>query len=248
PRRRLVDTQELLPALTYAPMLGRRLWFHPRTAPVRGWILQQMAKIALAARLDRTAVMIVDSDVELIRPVTEDLFLREGRARLYSKPGVAQLSTHFPWHRTASRLLGLPVRRYLGSDHIAQIIIWSPQVVRALIAHLEDDSGGEWYLRIGRNLQFSEYILYGAFCELIPGEHQTLIFADSQDYCHTIWTPEEYATYSDGYAFGRAARSHHVGMCIQSNLGLAPAERAAFRDAALAGLPSVRAAPEVEAM
>ena len=43
--------------------------------PVRGWILQQVLKLAAAAAFEDDAVVLVDSDIEFIRPFTPKTFL-----------------------------------------------------------------------------------------------------------------------------------------------------------------------------
>ncbi len=237
-RRHLIAKEDILPRLWPTTILGRRFWLNPRTMPVRGWVLQQLAKLAHVAQLDVQAAMIVDSDVELVRTLSPDDFVRDGRVRMYARRGAAQLPTHYPWHRTAARLLDLPARDYFGADYITQIVLWSPEVVRALIQRIAGGWGAEWYLRVARRLQLSEYILYGVFAEHVQGPHQDLLYTDDTEFCHTLWTPEDLQRYRSGYDFGRAAAAHDVAFCIQSNLGLTEDERAAFRTAALAGLRS----------
>src|SRR5712671_3192335 len=54
--------------------------------PVRGWILQQVIKLAAVAASEDDAVLVVDSDVEFIRPFTAEMFVRDGKVRFYRKP------------------------------------------------------------------------------------------------------------------------------------------------------------------
>ena len=46
--------------------------------PVRGWILQQVLKLAAVAAFHDDAVVLVDSDIEFIRPFTPETFVRQG--------------------------------------------------------------------------------------------------------------------------------------------------------------------------
>src|SRR3954454_13419078 len=75
--------------------------------PVRGWILQQVIKLAaVAACEEEDVVLVVDSDIEFLRPFTVDTFASNGVVRFYRKPGAIdkQLPRHMIWHR-AARLL-----------------------------------------------------------------------------------------------------------------------------------------------
>ena len=78
--------------------------------PVRGWIRQQITKLAAAAASDAEAVVIVDSDVSLVRPVASDTFVRDGVVRFYRLPeGITpDMRRHRRWVEIAAGLLDLP--------------------------------------------------------------------------------------------------------------------------------------------
>ena len=82
---------------------GSRPW-----PPIRGWVMQQAAKIAVTAMLDADIVLIADSDVILVRPVDSESFTIDGRRSLYRMEGAvhAGLQRHVRWHRVARELLG----------------------------------------------------------------------------------------------------------------------------------------------
>ena len=77
---------------------------------MRGWILQQVVKLAAIAASEDDVVLLVDSDIEFIRPFTAEMFVRNGMVRFFSKPDQIdkRLSRHMTWHRVARALLGLP--------------------------------------------------------------------------------------------------------------------------------------------
>ena len=81
----------------------RRPW-----PPIRGWILQQVVKLAAAGALDADVVLAVDSDVCFVQHVTVDLFRSRGAVRLYRNVGAVHhdMPQHIGWHATARRLLG----------------------------------------------------------------------------------------------------------------------------------------------
>lgn len=221
-RRRIVVTEDLLPELRQVTFRGRRFWLNPRTLPVRGWILQQLAKIAHVATLEAEAAIIIDSDAEFIRPIQRDMILRDGRVRLFRTPTAEQPKTHARWHRVASRLLGvdMPAQRHFGADYIAAVVPWSPAVVRALIDRLRKRNVCPWHLLLGRQISFSEYVLYGIFAEKAEGAHRKLLVADPTDLSVSIWNPDDLAASANKEAFVARLKPHHVAVHLQSNLGL----------------------------
>src|SRR5262245_45571805 len=108
-RRRLITQEELLPGwLRRIPLPGptlrrvfrlprRNIYFTPRPRIVRGWIVQQLMKLRAAATATSDIVLHADSDMAFIRPLKLDLIVRQGRARLYRKPGVGPDPRHRPW-------------------------------------------------------------------------------------------------------------------------------------------------------
>ncbi|MEJ2228948.1 MAG: DUF6492 family protein, partial [Alphaproteobacteria bacterium] len=74
--------------------------------PVRGWIQQQVIKLAAIAASEEDVVLVVDSDVEFIRSFNAEMFIRDGVMRFFR--GSAQidekLPRHMAWHRGARKL------------------------------------------------------------------------------------------------------------------------------------------------
>ena len=96
--------------------------------PVRGWILQQVVKLAAVAASEDDVVVVVDSDIEFVRPFTAETFVNDGRVRFYRKPGGVdeRLPRHVIWHRVARSLLGLPPAEPPYPDYIASLLAWDP--------------------------------------------------------------------------------------------------------------------------
>lgn len=226
-RRELLCSEDYLPELFQTSILGRRLWLTPYGPPVRGWIQQQLAKLAVIATLPEQAVVLVDSDVVFVRPLPLEAVLRGGRTRLYRVPGEGQSPKHKIWHRVAARLLGLQPRDYFGADYINTVIAWRPDVVRALLPHIRRSTRLPWRMALTWRFRFSECLLYGIFADHVPGPHSDLLFADEMSLCHCCWgydlgSPEDRA------AFLRDLEPQHAAVLIQSNLNLAEAERDAL--------------------
>jgi hypothetical protein len=180
-RTHVHDAAEFLPR-TFLPLPGVNGWVNARRPfpPLRGWITQQIVKLAAAARLDADVVLLVDSDIEFIRPVGPDVFHRDGVARFYRKPGAIddRLPRHVLWHQVARRLLGLPPASAPYADYICWPAPWDPAIVRSVLARVEEVTGRPWATAIGAQLHFSEEILYGVYVDEVLGAPATNFVTD----------------------------------------------------------------------
>jgi len=188
----VLAAEQLLPnSFLPCPM---NMWINVKRPipPVRGWIAQQIVKLAAAAASTADVVLLVDSDVVFIKPFTGSTFWRNGEARFYRLPGAidARMPRHMQWHAVARKLLGLQPQALLTApDYICWPMAWDPKIVRAMLAEVEDVSGVKWTTAICSELHFSEGMLYGTFVDAVLGGSP---FARSSMLC---------AAYSDEQAF-----------------------------------------------
>lgn len=189
PSRELLDCGKFLPGLHEFSLLGRRLWLTNSGRVVRGWIHQQLAKLAIVASLDVQAVVIIDSDARFVAPVDRSRIFDGERVRLFHKPGAPSGPPEQSpkWHDAAAYTLGLPPRGYTGADYISGAIIWSPEVVRALLRHIEAKHRRGWLTPLLKPLRISEYVIYGVFCDHVAGAHHELISPTLADLAHCSW-------------------------------------------------------------
>lgn len=190
PRCRVVTEPELLPS-TFRRSPKPGWWINLRRPwpPVRGWVLQQALKIAAAAELDAEHVLVVDSDVVLVRPVEPDRFVVGGRRCLYRLDGGVHhgMPRHLRWHEVARRLLGLPSAPPPPlPDYVSSLNVWEPVMVRALQRRITECAGRDWLDAITRELHVSEFVLYGVYIDEIASAHGTRPPADST-LCHDYW-------------------------------------------------------------
>lgn len=155
---------------SFIRMPSTNVWLNSRRPfpPVRGWIAQQIVKLAFAASLEVDVALVVDSDVALIRPLGASDLTAEGVPLLYRTPGAIHsgMPRHIAWHRVAHRLLGLQQMPPLPLvDYISCPCIWSPSVVRELIEAIERNSRRSWQTQIASQLHFSEMTLYGVYLD-----------------------------------------------------------------------------------
>jgi len=159
--------------------------------PVRGWILQQVIKLAAVAASEDDAVLVVDSDVEFVRPFTAETFVRDGRVRFYRKPGQIdeRLPRHMIWHRVARALLGLQPVEPPFADYIpSSLVAWDPTIVRQMLARVTATTGRPWRTAIAGQLHFSEWTLYGVFLDEVSGAPANS-FASEDQLCLCYWEP-----------------------------------------------------------
>ncbi|MFI7701651.1 DUF6492 family protein [Nonomuraea sp. NPDC049480] len=181
---------------TYAEVLPRRIVPVPRAGfwidpirpwpPLRGWVAQQVVKIAVTARLDAKVVLVVDSDVVLIREATPDLFIEDGQVSLYRvADGVHESMTdHVTWHRVARELLGVPGPAPLPlPDYVSSLTCWDPAIVRAMQRRITEVTGRDWLAAFTSYLQVSEFIVYGVFVEDVLGASPPV----NNAICHSRW-------------------------------------------------------------
>jgi Family of unknown function (DUF6492) len=171
PRTIILDERELLPRnMVYLPRLRFRINVRHPWPPIRGWITQQLIKLALVAHLDAAAVLSVDSDVELIRPVSSAAFTGAAGLRLYRLPDAIDrgMVRHVSWHRTAERLLGTPPDSpdpLPLPDYVTSFGAFDPSLVRRMRDRIQSCTGRNWLDSIAAELHFSEWITYGVYVD-----------------------------------------------------------------------------------
>ena len=184
--------------------------------PVRGWIKQQILKLAAVAQADADVVVMVDSDIQFIRPFAAATFVRDGVVRFYRQPG--GVDTHLPrhvlWHGVARSLLGLPPAAPPYPDYISSMLAWSPAVLRGLLERVERTAGRPWQVAIGRQLHFSEWTLYGVYVDEVLGDPATR-FSTDRSLCHSYWD-EEPLDERSAPAFVRGVQPDDVAVMISA--------------------------------
>lgn len=235
--RRIVATQEsLLPSWFWrAPLppqpwrarfgLPRRdVYLTPFSLPVRGWIAQQIMKLAATEAAGAEIVVHVDSDNAFIRPFGVERLVRDGRVRLYREPEMVAMPSHRLWHAAAGRLLGLPPADFYGAEYIDQLVVWRRSTLLRLLARIAQTSGTDWRVTLARTPHFAEYILYGVFADRALGLDAAGHFADPVSLCLSRWSGA-FADAADEEAFIAAIRPHHAACLIQSTIDMAPDAR-----------------------
>lgn len=221
-RTTVLGVPEVLPSqLRKVPGLNAWVNLRAPVPPVRGWIAQQIVKLAAVARAAEDLVLVADSDLVFVRPFTAGTFAPAGAVPLYRRVGAvtARLPRHMVWHDTARRLLGLPpVAEAAHPDYICWPCAWEPAVVRRMLARVEQVTGLPWATAVGRELHFSEMVLYGVFVDELearPVPHTD----DMRCPGHSDEVPLDEAGLA---AFLAGVRERDVAVMVSAKSGTAP--------------------------
>jgi hypothetical protein len=198
------------------PLINFKINLRRPFPPVRGWIQQQVIKLAAVSASEDDAVLIADSDVEFFRWFSAETFVRDGKVRFFCNPKRIdeRLPRHVIWHRVARALLGLPPADPPYPDYISSLLVWDPAVVRQMLARITTTTGRVWSTAIAGQRHFSEFVLYGVFVDNVLGAPANL-FASDDPLCLSYW--ENAPLTSDSAAhFIRDVRPTDVAALIQS--------------------------------
>lgn len=198
--------------------LPGNLWLNSRRPfpPIRGWVMQQLVKMQLASQIDGDILLLADSDVLFIRPVTASTFRLDGETIFYRKAGAVDqnLSRHCIWHKVARSLLGLPAGSPPFSDYISPFNVWDRTLVLTMQDRIHQVTGRPWMEATAAQLHISEFILYGVFVDEVLGK-AAKVAPTSSMLCHSYWGHEP-LTLDAARQFVGATPSQDVAIMISA--------------------------------
>jgi hypothetical protein len=215
-----------MPGPAWRQRLGlprRDVYLSLKSLPVRGWIAQQIMKIALARSLPAEIVVHLDSDFVFVRKFTLQDIMIDGKARLQREGGVGDGPMYRPWNLAASRLLGIGEAGYHGADFVDFPVVWRRQNVVRLTERIERECEIPWQLALAKTPDFSEYVLYGVFCEKVLGFSDAGHAPTSESLCKTIWSLPE-----DGLFPEPEIGLAQVAIAVQSTIPISLDRRAEY--------------------
>ncbi|PBC00866.1 DUF6492 family protein [Mesorhizobium sp. WSM3860] len=223
-RRTIVDERDLLPRWLRAfkdplSLFRRRVWLSLRTQPLRGWHVQQLRRIAIAARVGEDVLVFCDSDVAFLKPFDASAFWRDGKVRLFRRDGVLANDGHDEhriWSRNAGWALGIDPVKVSPHDYISTLIAWRRETVNAMCGQIEKMHDRDWVSVVGSARKFSECIIYGRYVDdVLEGAGH---FHDSAGFCRIHWKGE--ALSDDEFRrFVGAMAPEQVAIGMQSFIG-----------------------------
>jgi hypothetical protein len=192
-RRTVIDERDLLPSWLHSfrdptSRFRRRIWLSTRTAPLRGWHVQQLRRIAIAAHVAEDVLVYCDSDVVFVRPFDCGVFSRDGKVRLFRHADVNDTSLdsdQMAWSRNAGRVLGIATPEVTPHEYITTLIAWRRDAVLGMCRRIEDVAGEHWVAAIGKRRRFSECMTYGRYVdEILCGAGH---FHGTEEFCRVRW-------------------------------------------------------------
>lgn len=217
-RTKIIGVDSLLPKNIFR-IPGANLWINLARPfpPLRGWIVQQLVKLGYVASLAADLALLIDSDIVFINPVSTDSYTHDGEAPLFRRRGgvTEDMQRHVIWHQVSHRLLGLEEPGPCPlPDYITCPCLWEPKVVSALLEHIENTTGEHWATAIGRNLHFSEMMLYGVYAEHFHDQAEPLLTTDASQ-VHNYW--DEVPLDPEGMKeFLSGVRGEHLAVMISA--------------------------------
>ena len=177
-RATIITSEDLLPWWIHRLPGRRSLWLSLRSRPNRGWIVQQVLKIAAASQPTADVSIFCDSDVAFVRtfdPVHTLCSERQGAEHGGGESTVTLLDVEFvndevrAWTNVARRLLSIEEATLTSRGHVGNLICWRRDNVLAMIARIEEVTRSDWRSALMRLPTFSEYVLYGAHTRGVLG-------------------------------------------------------------------------------
>ncbi len=163
----LVPSEEILDRRLRRLPGNSGVWVSWQTLPVRGWITQQLRKLACPTVVSEEAIVCLDSDTTFIRPFSTGHILEHGKLGLLDVDYTAGLVSR--WTAYAASLVGAEPALCSPRGHVGHLVVWSRRHLLALHQCIEEATGIPWQIAIGRKPTISEYILYGTYIRCIVG-------------------------------------------------------------------------------
>ena len=189
-RTQILVVEDIVPGWLVRIPGVRRFWMSFRTRPVKNWILQQMVKLAIPSVVTEDVLLYTDSDTFFIAPYDPSVFERDGRVPLFVEHGQRGiLDYNDRWHGQAAKLVGLPVETGYDTSFVGNVICWRRENALALQKQIERTTGKRWTQSIATLTAFSEYTLYGLYCQRALGDEASGHWQDSEIRTLNHWKP-----------------------------------------------------------
>jgi hypothetical protein len=156
---------------------------------LRGWLIQQMVKLAAAQYVEQEVLIFVDSDVAFIDFFDVYSLINEDKVRLFRVDHSADMDSEIgrKWKNSAKKLLGLPSQNSYYDLYVSQVITWRRDNLIQLYELIEENFEQDWMEVIAGVRDLSEYVLYGIFANYVKGENSGHYDDHRQKICRSYW-------------------------------------------------------------
>lgn len=178
----IVDARELLhPSFHRIPTT--RLWLTSRGRVLRGWITQQIRKLAFSYACPHENILCVDSDVVFVRTFDPEALTKNDQTPLFEIDWTNAANS--AWADQSRRLLGMPVASTArGYVHPT---FWRKSVVKGLLSAVEEAQGQHWQHVLAKQSTLSEYVLYGTYAREYIGLAAAQLYSFNEPLMHVSW-------------------------------------------------------------
>jgi Family of unknown function (DUF6492) len=216
----ILTKEDILPAwIKQAPFFSRKnIWFNLKGHKsgnwlLRGWLIQQIIKLAAAQYVAEEVIVFVDSDVAFIDNFDVHTLVQGDQVRLFRVDHSTDQDTPLwkQWKNTAKRLLNLPLENNYYDYYVSQIVTWRRDTLIQMYCFIEQNFQQNWLEVIATVKDLSEYVLYGLFANYVLGEKAGHYDNHLQKICWCYWEDEPMSQ-QQLTEFFQAAQGHKAVM------------------------------------
>ncbi|MBD1851134.1 DUF6492 family protein [Leptolyngbya sp. FACHB-711] len=189
---------------------------------LRGWLVQQIVKLAAAQYVKEDILIFVDSDVAFINSFDPRALTKGDKARIFrvNHSSDHEFEESRKWKDTAKKLLNLPLENNYYDFYISQIVTWRRDTLIQLYRLLEENFQQDWLEVVTRVKHLSEYVLYGLFVSYVMRENAGHYDDHLQKVCWCYWEERPMSNEELKEFFQEAQRSGHPAVMISAKSSL----------------------------
>jgi len=185
---------------------------------LRGWLIQQIVKLAAAQYVEEDVLIFVDSDVALIDFFDVRTLVNQDQVRLFRVNHAKDVDTDIAkkWKETAKSLLNLPLEEEYYDFYISQIVTWRRDNLIQLYKLIEKSHNKNWVEVICGVSHLSEYIVYGLYANYVLKENSGHYDDHLQKICWCYWGTTPLSSDELKKFFQDAKTSQHKAVMISA--------------------------------
>jgi hypothetical protein len=225
----ILTKENILPSwIQRIPLFDKKnLWFNFRGYKsgnwlIRGWLVQQIIKLAAAQYVSEEVLIFLDSDVAFIDRFDVHSLVREEKIRLFRVEQYINVNDklNHVWKEEAKHLLNLPAEKHYQDNYVSQIVTWRRSTLLQMYQHIERNMQKDWLETLCNMKHLSEYILYGMFASYVAGDQAGHYDDHLQKICWCYWE-EVPLSHEDLKAFFQEAQtSGYKAVMISAKSGI----------------------------
>lgn len=186
---------------------------------IRGWLIQQIVKLAAAEYVEEDVLVFVDSDVAFINNFdVSQLVDEDNNVRLFRVEQSTDLDNEVgkKWKVTAKNLLNVPAEVDCYDFYVHQIVTWRRDNLLQMYKRIETNYNQNWIEVLCGVNHLSEYVLYGVFVSYILGEESGHYDDHLQKICWCYWEENSLSKQELTEFFQEAQTSGHKAVMLSA--------------------------------